>query len=196
MEGLELIEGEVFKQIIGFDNFYISNKGRCWNSKTKHFLGTYNQGYIQVHLRQDGNEITTRIHQLVMQYFGTPKPIGDYEIDHINHKRDDNRAENLRWCSRTENNKNRTGANHVVYELFDEIPADEDDIIEVRDYGNHEFENLYFADNYFYLYTGINYRRMHINFKKTGSAFIQTYDTNNKLTSIAYTRFKKLYGLI
>lgn len=196
MEGVELLEGEVFKQIIGYDNYYISNKGRCYNAKNKRFIGAYDKyGYIIVGFHNKGKTHTFKIHRLVMAYFGPPQPEGMLEIDHKNHICDDNRIENLRWCNRVQNNKNRTGANKVQYELFDEIPADEEDIIEIRDYGNHEFQDLYYADNCFYLYTGINYRRLHINYKKTGAAFVYVYDIENKMTTIYYAKFKKLYGL-
>lgn len=198
MEGVELLEGEVFKQIIGYENYYISNKGRCYNVKTKRFIGHDNgYGYIIVQLYNDDNEQQNfLIHQLVMQFFGPPMPEGNYEIDHLNHIRDDNRIENICWKTKSQNNKNRTSNKGVEYEYFDEIPVDDvDDIIWVRDYGNHEFEDLYFADGFFYFDTGISYRRLHINFDKTGSAFVNVYNTNNKKTSIAYTKFKRLYGL-
>ena len=118
------------------------------------------------------------------------------EDDHINHDTTDYHINNLRWVSRSQNIKNQTKHHNVIYEYFDELPADEDDIIEVRDYGGHQFEDLYFANDYFYYYTGETYRRLHINYKPSGSAFVQLRDTEHKLTSIAYSRFKRLYNLI
>ena len=196
MEGVELLEGEVFKQIIGFDDYYISNKGRCWNIKNKRFVGSKQKnGYIRASLYNESSQHAFLIHRLVLQYFGPPQPEGMNEVDHINHIRDDNRIENLRYVNTSENHKNRTSTCGVEYEYFDEIPEDEDDIIEVRDYGKHEFEDLYYANNYFYFDTGVNYRRLHINYTKVGSAFIYIRDRNNKLTIIYYTKFKRLYGL-
>ena len=49
-----------------------------------------------------------KVHQLVMEYFGPPKPGPEYEIDHINRNKLDNRLENLRWVTRQENSYNRT----------------------------------------------------------------------------------------
>ena len=118
------------------------------------------------------------------------------EVDHINHDTTDYHIENLRWVNRSQNQRNKTKHNGVVYEYFDEIPADADDIIEVRDYGNHHFEDLYFANDFFYYYTGESYRRLHINYKQSGSAFIYAFDVDSKLTSIAYANFKRLYGLV
>lgn len=197
MEGVELLEGEVFKQIIGYDNYYISNKGRCYNAKNKRFIGAYDKyGYIIVGFRNKGKTHTFKIHRLVMAYFGPPQPEGIDEVDHKNHVKTDNRIENLRWATKSQNNKNRTGANGVEYEYFDEIPVDDDDdIIWVRDYGKHKFEDLYYADGFFYFDTGVSYRRLYISFNKRGSAHVWVHDTNNKKTSIFYAKFKKLYGL-
>lgn len=196
MEEIQLLENEQFKQIVGFENYWISNKGRCYNSKTKKFVGANSSGYVLVSLCNEGGYITTTMHDLVMQYFGTPKPEGDYEIDHLNHIRDDNRIENLRWVNRSQNQKHKTSYNGVEQEYFDyNVLDDFDELIEVRDYGNHQFEDYWFANGFFYFDTGVNLRRLHINFDKRDSAFVCARDTNNKQTNIYYTKFKKLYDL-
>jgi len=102
MEGVELMENEQFKQIIGYENYYISNCGRCWNDKTKKFVGSVNKetGYIQVCLTKGrANKLSSYIHRLVLQYFGEPQPEGMNEVDHKNQIPTDNRIENLRWCN-------------------------------------------------------------------------------------------------
>ena len=43
------------------------------------------------------------VHRLVAQTF-IPNPDGKEQVDHINGVRDDNHVENLRWCTRIENN--------------------------------------------------------------------------------------------
>ena len=46
-------------------------------------------------------------HRLVAQHHMPPKPGPNYQIDHINRVRHDNRVENLRWVTREENCENR-----------------------------------------------------------------------------------------
>lgn len=46
-------------------------------------------------------------HRLVALHHMPPKPGPDYQIDHINRVRHDNRLENLRWVTRSENCENR-----------------------------------------------------------------------------------------
>ena len=196
MDAIELMEGEEFRQVNGYPGYWISNLGRCYSEKTRNFIGTHGRdGYITVGLYNDDGQKSFGIHRLVMQYFGEPQPEDATEVDHINRQRDDNRAENLRWVNRSENQKNKASHKGVQYELFDEIPADDDDIIDVRDYGEHEFEDLYFVNDFFYIYNGVSYRRMHINYAKNGSAYVQARDINGKRVAICYTKFKRIYGL-
>ena len=193
MEEVELREGEQFVPIRCYENYYISNQGRCYNTKSKNYV-RYKQpnGYIRVSLGKDKYQM----HYLVMSHFGPPKPEGDYEIDHINCIRDDNRIENLRWITRSNNMKNRMSNGKYQYEHFDEIPVDDvDDIIDVRDYGTHEFENYYYADGFFYFDTGDSFRRLHINYRKNGSAFVCMMNKENKTVPIFYNKFKRIYGL-
>ena len=135
-------------------------------------------------------------HRIITQQF-IPNPDNLPQVDHINRNRTDNRIENLRWVSLSDNNKNRASNKGVVYEFFDEIPCeDEDDIIEVRDYGTHQFEDLYFYDNWFYFWNGIQYKRLHIKYKKSGYAYVITCDVEGKQCCICYSKFKRIYDLM
>lgn len=46
-------------------------------------------------------------HLLVARQYLPPKPGPEYQVDHINRVRSDNRVENLRWVTRQENCANR-----------------------------------------------------------------------------------------
>ena len=142
------------------------------------------------------NNITYQKHRIIAQQF-IDNPNNLPFIDHINHNRADNRIENLRWCSSSENNKNKASNKGIVYDYFDEIPCENiDDIIEVRDYGRHIFEDLYYCNDCFYFFNGIQYRRLHINYKKNGSAYVQPYDNEGRNCCIYYSKFKRLYDLV
>ena len=60
-------------------------------------------GYLQVNVPI--RNTTDLVHRLVAEAF-LSNPKGYNEIDHINHNKQDNRVENLRWCTHTENMSN------------------------------------------------------------------------------------------
>ena len=123
-----------------------------------------------------------------------PNPNNLPYIDHVDRNRANNHISNLRWCSVAENNRNKSSNNGVEYEFVDKIS---DDAIEITDYGNHHFEFYFYveANDSFYYYTGVNYRKLHINFMKNGSAYISAFNIENKKTAIYLNKFKRLYGI-
>lgn len=116
------MEREIWKDIKGFEGLYqVSNMGRVKslgrlvatkNGKTycvkEKIMSIHidKQGYQCVHLRKSGGfQYEKKIHQLVGIAF-IPNPDNKPFIDHINTIRDDNRIENLRWCTSKENSNN------------------------------------------------------------------------------------------
>lgn len=148
-------------------------------------------GYICCKL----NNRTYQKHRIIAQQF-IPNPNDLPIIDHINRNKSDNRLENLRWCSSSVNNTNKSSNLGIMYEFFDEIPCENtDEVIEVRDYGEHQFEDLYYCNNYFYFWNGIQYKRLHIIYRTNGYASVQARDVDGKRRSIYYSKFKKLYDI-
>ena len=96
----EELKNENWKTCYNFSNYEVSNFGRVRNKLSKSvFKGTIKNGYCYVEL--EGKNLS--VHRLVLQTFN---PIENYElltVDHINGIRNDNRLENLRWCSMEEN---------------------------------------------------------------------------------------------
>lgn len=68
--------------------------------------GITSVGYPLVVLCGEGKPKSVMVHRLVAQAF-LGDPPSKHEVDHRNGRRDDNRAENLRWVTRSQNNLNR-----------------------------------------------------------------------------------------
>ena len=156
-----------------------------------------NNGYLRLNLseRVNGRNVRHKYykHRLIAtQFIENPNDF-DY-VDHVNRNRLDNRIDNLRWCSASDNSKNRSSTYGIQYEFFDEI--DEDAVV-VNDYGRHRFENYFYVpdEEMFYFYNGVKYRRLHINEKRNGSLFVNKI-TENKQVKVMFSKFKKLYGFM
>ena len=110
---MENIINEIWRPIKGYEGLYeVSNLGRVkslGNNKTKKDKilrsGIDSQGYPNIGLSKKGNRKTYNIHRIVAEAF-IPNPENKRDIDHINNIKDDNRVENLRWCSHRENCNN------------------------------------------------------------------------------------------
>ena len=61
----------------------------------------YKSGYAIVTLNKNGVAKTCSVHRLVAETF-LPNPDNLTEVHHLNHDRNDNRAENLQWVTRAE----------------------------------------------------------------------------------------------
>lgn len=91
----------------------VSNLGRVYKTGTntsKHMSGILkctknNQGYVRIHVSINGKVYNKPVHRLVAEMFCSNPEHKPY-VDHINAVRDDNRADNLRWVTSSENNMN------------------------------------------------------------------------------------------
>jgi hypothetical protein len=108
---------EIWKDVEGFVGYYqvsnlgnvrslprTSNTGKNLTGRTLRLLRTA-KGYLRVVLYKNGTRTALSVHQVVATAF-IPNPQNKPQVDHINCVKDDNRVENLRWVTQSENQLN------------------------------------------------------------------------------------------
>ena len=96
-------------EIEDYPNYLIYPDGRIWSNLRKGRFLKHNvqkNGYHQVGLQRDAKQKRLSVHRLVAQTF-IPNPDNKPEVDHINQNTHDNRMENLRWVTKSENGQNQ-----------------------------------------------------------------------------------------
>ena len=103
----------------------------------------HSMGYVQCSL---SGKVRLKHIIVATQWKINDDPEHKTQVDHINHDRTDNHTDNHRWVTPSENMFNRSSTRGVIYEIYNEIPSDDEeaDIIKVTTYGKYTFNNLYF----------------------------------------------------
>lgn len=107
---------EVWKDIQGYEGLYqVSNLGRVKSLRRSKIRKLYkdDKGYFRVTLKKKGKSKNFQIHRLVATAF-IPNPENKPEVDHINTIRTDNRVQNLRWVTSSENSNNPLTKKHFI----------------------------------------------------------------------------------
>lgn len=89
---------ELWKNICGFQNYQVSNRGRVKNIKTDRMISSIDvhSGYLQISLYNKGKRKSIFIHILVANSF-ISNPNNLPHVKHCNNIKTDNRAVNLDW---------------------------------------------------------------------------------------------------
>jgi len=105
------------------ENYLIDRQGNIFSKETKMVLKQYhnNQGYAYVMIK--GKQ--KLIHRLVAKTF-IDNPNNLFEVNHINEIKDDNRVENLEWCSRKCNTTYKNC--HLRHNEWNKKPIDQYDL--------------------------------------------------------------------
>lgn len=105
IENKEFQNEEIWKEIAGFPNYAVSNRGRVMNLKTGRVLkpGVNSHGYAFVVLYNgDGKPKNCTTHRLVAEAF-IPNPQNLPQVDHVDENKGNNDVSNLRWVSASKN---------------------------------------------------------------------------------------------
>lgn len=96
----------MWKTVEGYEQYEVSDSGYIKNIRTGKTLGRRldKDGYPSVYLYSNGKGTNKKVHRLVAKAFLNRDPNRD-QINHKNGIKEDNRVDNLEWCTRSENTK-------------------------------------------------------------------------------------------
>ena len=101
------LNAEYWRAVDRFPKYEVSTDGRIRTAKTGTIKKTQidKNGYVRTGLTKDGKTSTVSVHIIVASAF-CEKEEKDTQVDHIDHNRANNNYSNLRWVTRSENNRN------------------------------------------------------------------------------------------
>lgn len=165
-----------------FENYYIKNNGKIFNSKNKELKQRKtNDGYLQINLFINKKYYTYRIHRLIALTF-IPNPENKPYVNHINGIKTDNRVENLEWVTHLENCihaiENKLYKRNILntkesLEIIDLYNNNIFHIDEIKSIYNIDYSQIYFLFN-------SNKTKKNINKNINKKLFFKSFDSYNR----------------
>lgn len=113
------------RDINEFPNYQASSDGLIVNKKTGRVLrpspDTY--GYMSVGLSKDGRTHTKRVHRLIAEAFLEQSSEKEWQVNHKNGDKNDNRLDNLEFVSPGDNMRHAYAHNLNHWEGYNETPV-------------------------------------------------------------------------
>lgn len=98
-----------WKKIEGFGNYSVSDDGMVRNDNSMHLLKQHlnNKGYFMVNLWRNNKGHWRTIHRLVAMAF-VPCQSNKPQVNHKDGDKQNNKSDNLEWCTQSENQLHRS----------------------------------------------------------------------------------------
>ena len=88
---------EIWKQIDGFDGYFVSNLGRVASKNCVLKQMENKDGYLKVNIRKNNRQFTKTVHRLVASAF-IPNDNSFPQVNHKDENKKNNCTTNLEWC--------------------------------------------------------------------------------------------------
>lgn len=106
---------EIWKEICGFENYMVSNRGRIFSKKNNRIIKPTpdQKGYLRISFYENGKGNTQKVHRLVAAAF-IQNEMNYPQVNHIDEDKKNNCVDNLEWCDNSYNRYYGTAAERTA----------------------------------------------------------------------------------